>query len=1034
MMDRGLGLGVAGVCSLIAMGSVPAWAQGGPNIVHIFADDLSKSSVGVYGQNARAQSGLAAIRTPNIDALAGAGMTFNRGYAATLCSPSRAMLMTGFHQGHAFNDRNANIGVGFRAEDVTVGEVLQDAGYTTSVWGKWGFGGSGGTQTSGAKEDDLRLNPSINNRPALPTNQGFDEFYGYLNHSRAHRYFVSSQWTTDPTGNPQTDGISEQLIGNASGNTNLHANNTHDLIAARSEQFIEDHYQSADPFYMQVNYTIPHNDLEWIEFVPGWFDDYAGVNTSSWTNKEKRYAAMITRMDAAIGSLIGKLEDPNGDGDTADSVMDNTLIIFTSDNGATTEDFSRAGFDHFGINDEQRGGKRDLWEGGINMPLVMRWDGHITPGSTNDQLTDLTDFIATAADLAGVRAPVGTDGVSLAPTLTGEGIQRVRDYLIFEHHEGDGPDPNGLDPRWAIVRGDDKLIKFSNGELRLYNLATDPDENNQLNQALPVNAALVAELQAIALAEGVENADSYAVAYAQWTGGDGDTLTDASKWSIGTAPADFWSAVVDNPLAAPSVVNASGNITTLGFEVNGSGGRQTVLVSPGSVLEGRNAVRIAGQGRIQLDGATLKSVRWTDVLDQGELTGQGTVEGDVYNAATVAPGRAGGLPALPEPKTGVNTGTVTAIDFQFTGQDVDPMTNTSALDENVELVQGFSLGSGLVFRNAADAGNEFNVTGFAGEGSTLANAIAADDYLSFTIAPVYGVEMDIESIAVNLWRNGVNAATDFAILTSQDGFTEADALAQGSYNDFGIANQHLLTANRVGGGTTAPVEVRIYGWNQVGGNGNTHFNDAFVTASFVSVPTADLDPTGVLTLTGDYFQLDTGALAIELGGTSNTDPLDPQYDQLIVTGQAQLAGTLKIALAEGFVPQLGDVFEVVDAGSLVGTFDAVEGELVGNGLRAVPAYVNGSVLLTIQRAADLDADGDVDDADFGLAFAAFTGPGGGPSGNPQADLDGDGDVDDADFGLAFAAFTGPSAAANVPEPASLALLVLGGLTALRRRR
>ena len=1036
MLNQGLRLGVAGLCGMAANAPLQAFAQNGPNIVHIFADDLGKGSVGIHGQNARELAGLPFIATPNIDALAGDGMTFNRGYAATLCSPSRAMLMGGFHQGHNLNDRNQNIGQGFLAQDITVGEVLQDAGYTTSVWGKWGFGGSGGTQTSGAKEDDLRLNPSINSPAhALPTNQGFDEFTGYLNHSRAHRYFVSSLWTTDPTGNPQTDGISEQLLGNVGpGNSNLHALDTHTVIAQRSEQFIEDHHQDADPFYMQVNYTIPHNDLEWIEFIPGWFDAYAGQNTASWTDKEKRYAAMITYMDSTIGSLIDKLEDPNSDGDTSDSVLDNTLIIFTSDNGATNADFSTSGLNHFGINDELRGGKRDLWEGGINVPLIMRWDGQIAPGTTNDQLTDLADFMATAADLAGVRAPVGTDGISLAPTLTGEGMQRVRDYLIFEHHEGDGPDPNGLDPRWTIVRGDDKLIKFSNGELRLYNLATDPDENNQLNQGIAANAALVSELQALALAEGVENPSDYGVEFAQWTGADGDSINDGSKWSLGTAPADHWSAVVDNPLAAPSVVNASGNVMTLGFEVNGSAGQQTVIVSAGSVLEGRNAVRIAGQGRIQLDDATLKSVRWIDVLDQGELTGQGTVEGDVYNAATIAPGRADGLPALPQPKTGVNTGTVTAIDFQFVGQDVDPMTNTSALNENVELVQGFSLGGGLNFRNAADAGNEFNVTGFSGAGSDLADAIASDDYLSFTLAPVFGVEMDIESISVNLWRNGSGAAESYAILTSQDGFTDADALAQATYNDDGIANQHLLTANRTGGGTTDPVEVRIYGWGQSGNFGNTHFNDASVTASFVSVPTAALDPTGVLTLTGNYYQLDTGALAVELGGTSNADPLAPEYDQLIVTGEAQLEGTLKIALADGFVPQLGDVFEVVSAGTLAGTFDSIEGELVGNGLRAVPVYVNDSVFLMMQRAADLDADGDVDDADFGIAFAAFTGPGAGPSSNPLSDLDGDGDVDDADFGIAFASFTGPNAAANVPEPSSLALLALGGLAAMRRRR
>ncbi len=509
-----------------------------PNIVHIFADDLGRGALGVYGQNARAAQGLPAIRTPNLDDLANAGMTFQRAYAATLCSPSRGMLMTGFHQGHGHNDRNTQA---FRAADITVAQQMQSANYTTGVFGKWGYGGSGGQNPTGADEQfNLAYNPTITNATTLPNAKGYDEFLGYLNHSRAHLYFPSSLWTTDPTGNPQTAGISEQFLGNQDSsdpNHNLQQTYSHDVIAARSEQFVTSHYQDAEPFYMQVNYTIPHNDLEAIQYVPDWFDAYDGVDTSTWSDKEKYYAAMITRMDASVGSLMNRLADPNGDGNSADSILDNTIIMFTSDNGATDADFSVAGLDHFGMKDVLRGGKRDLWEGGINMPLLVRWNGHVAPNSTSNYLTDLADFLPTASQLAGVSTPVGIDGVSILPALTGNGEQRNRGYLIFEHHEGDGPDPDARETDWSVIRQNQKLIRFRNGDYELYDLSTDPSESNPLDLATPANAALRAELESIAAAEGVNRADSYANQFQSWIGSSGEALNDAANWSGSTTGA-----------------------------------------------------------------------------------------------------------------------------------------------------------------------------------------------------------------------------------------------------------------------------------------------------------------------------------------------------------------------------------------------------------------------------------------------------------------------------------------------------------------
>lgn len=1022
------------VCPTAALATNPPK----PNIIHIFADDLGKGSLGYLHQNARAQAGLPAIKTPHLDALAGAGMDFERAYSATVCSPSRGMLYLGFNQAHNANDRNTVVP---RAQDVTLADVLKQANYTTSVYGKWGFGGTGGDLT-GPKKDSLGLGATVNNTDAVPTTQGYDEFTGYLNHSRAHRYFVDYLWTTDDTGNPQTAGLSELSLGNDDGSgNNLHATYTHDVIAARSEQFIEDHYQDADPFFMQVNYTIPHNDLEAIQFLPGWFDDYNGVDTSDWTNLEKYYAAMITRMDSSIGSLIAKLEDPDGDPNTDDSIMDNTMIVFTSDNGATDRGFPHTppeepGLEHFGIitgsgdpNDVGylRGGKRDLWEGGIQMPQIVRWDGVVTPGSTTDHQTDLTDFMATVAELAGVQAPVGIDGHSLAPLLTGNGIQRKRDYLIFEHHEGDGPDGNGLNPRWAIIRGDYKLIEFSNNEQRLYNLATDPDENNQLDQGIPANAALVSELTSIALAEGVEQPEEYDHQYAAWTGNDGDLLEAASNWNLGTAPHPTWSTTVNNTSGSPAVATAETDVDTLGFEVQGDNGMQTVRVNRYQTLTGRNAVRINAGGRVNLDDAALVSWRWTDVHAGGQLTGHGTVEGDVYNLGTIAPGVPADLPeapATPQPPQGVDTGIVSAIVFDFTGiQDVAPLTQTSTLNQYLQINEGFNLGPGIQVRHttkpgSTDVGDEFNVTGFSGNNTTVSNAIANNDYLGFKVEPVFGIEMLVDQISIQLWRNGPGAAQEYAILTNLDGFSAGNELATLNTAEADTST-HVLTGNYTGGvWTQDEVDVRIYGWDQEGGLGNTHFNAVSMTASFRTITgggpqDVTLNPTGTLSLNGDFFHLAGAMIEMELGGTNVADPNDPEYDQLLVSGDVDLAGDLLVSLVDGFIPSLNDSFDLFDFALLTGAFSSVSLPSLDPGLDwdTTNLLVDGSI--SVVASPDFNGDGLVNGSDF-LAWQR----GESPTPFSQSDLL----LWESSYG---GGGSNSSNAATVPEPTSGCLFFFG---------
>ena len=617
-----LGLVLAWFCNVHVAGADPPK----PNLIHIYSDDLGFGCVGYNGQ--------VVIQTPNLDALAAQGMRFDNGYTPSVCAPSRAQLLTGFHAGHTFTDRNRNSWLGFRLQDITVAEVLSQAGYTTGIFGKWGFGGSKGDS------GPLRSNPFVISLDTLPPNQGFGEFLGYLNHSRATSYFVDSLWQDDANA---FYGVSPSPTGNTE--ETPYAFYSHDLLAARSEQFIEDHAGDAEPFYMQLSYQIVHADIDGIAELPHGLGIYA--DDPDLTDKEKKYAAMITRMDTSIGSLLTTLEDPDGDGDSSDSILENTLILFTSDNGPTKQD--GAPYDSLDTNGPFRGGKGDLYDGGTHVPLLAWWPGTIPPGSVSDLVTDHADFLPTVAELAGVRAPVGADGVSIAPTLTGGGIQRKRAYLIFENHGPSGRDPGGIPALWAIIREGIKLIEFDDGSLELYDLNTDPAEQVPLDPDAPKNIELVAELEAIALAEEVEADDSFAVAYRQWVGGDGADIFAEGNWQVAGdpdepsgSPDSNWSATLVNTTGSAATVHVTSDLSTLGFEVRGDTADQTVVVDAGARLSGRNEVRISENGVIRLDDGSLDTVRWVDVLAEGELAGIGDITGDVYNAGRIAPGTSPG--------------------------------------------------------------------------------------------------------------------------------------------------------------------------------------------------------------------------------------------------------------------------------------------------------------------------------------------------------------------------------------------------------
>ena len=444
--------------------AVPAAAQQDaeghrpPNIVFVLADDLGYGDLGCYGQRR--------FETPHIDSLARAGMRFTQAYAGTTVSaPSRASLLTGLHSGHAPIRGNFEVepeGQASLPADVpNLFTLFQRAGYVTGVFGKWGLGAPGA--------------------PGAPGNQGVDCFFGYNCQRLAHNYYPGHLWDNDSL---------VALPGNAEGAFGVYAQ---DLIQQRALEFIDRHRDSA--FFLFLPYVLPHAELivpedSIIARLRGRYPEtpYRGCDAGpafrrggycSQPEPRATFAAMVTRLDLYVGQVVEKLRGLG--------LLDNTLVIFASDNGPHRE--GGADPDFFDSNGPFRGYKRDLYEGGVRVPLIAFWPGVVAPGET-DHICAFWDLLPTFADFAGIAAPA-CDGISLLPLLTGKGAQREHDYLYFEFHEEGG--------KQAVRRGDWKLVRLDasspdGGTWELYNLADDPAESHDLASERP---EVVAALRAL---------------------------------------------------------------------------------------------------------------------------------------------------------------------------------------------------------------------------------------------------------------------------------------------------------------------------------------------------------------------------------------------------------------------------------------------------------------------------------------------------------------------------------------------------------
>ncbi|MFC3196571.1 arylsulfatase [Parapedobacter deserti] len=417
-----------------------------PNIIFILADDLGYGDLGCYGQEK--------IETPHIDRLAGQGMRFTQFYAgATVCAPSRSSLLTGQHTGHTFIRGNKEIqpeGQYPLADSVqTFAQLLQQSGYRTGAFGKWGLGMVG---TSGA-----------------PDKKGFDHFFGYNCQRQSHRYYPTHLW----------DNAQKVVLeGNDLESKTVYAPQ---LIQQKALEFVE---QNKDhPFFAFIPVVLPHAELQgpddaYYKRYKGRFEEYPHKGQdygpdatvggyASIADPRATFAGMVSRLDGYVGEVLATLDELG--------LSENTLVIFSSDNGPHQE--GGADPDFFNSGGGLRGYKRDLYEGGIRVPFIVRWPGRVAPGSQSDFNGAFWDIMPTLVAVAGLERPNYTDGVSFLPTLLGKAShQEQHPYLYWEFHE--------LGGRQAIRSGKWKAIRLSTLTARpvteLYNLEIDPGETTDL--------------------------------------------------------------------------------------------------------------------------------------------------------------------------------------------------------------------------------------------------------------------------------------------------------------------------------------------------------------------------------------------------------------------------------------------------------------------------------------------------------------------------------------------------------------------------
>lgn len=392
-----------------------------PNLIWIMADDLGYGDLGCYGQKV--------ITTPHLDRMAEQGLRFTQFYAgATVCAPSRSVLMTGQHHGRTRVRGNAGatnpIAQALRPDDVTVAKVLQQSGYRTALFGKWGLGDVGAAESG------------------LPRKHGFDEFFGYMNQRHAHNHFPDFLWRNEER--VTLSNVVTPVGGDGAGYATKAVQFADDLFADEAIKFVTDN--KSKPFFLYWSMVIPHANNERTRVLKNGAQvpDFGPYVDKDWPEPDKGQAAMISRLDGYVGRMLATLREQG--------LAENTLVIFTSDNGPHDE--SNHNLERFNPSGQLTGIKRSLTDGGIRVPMIAWWPGKVPTGSNTDHAAYFGDWMATAAELAGAKIPEGCDSISFVPTLLGQPAdqQPEHDFLYWEFHERGFKQAALYQGRWKGIR------------------------------------------------------------------------------------------------------------------------------------------------------------------------------------------------------------------------------------------------------------------------------------------------------------------------------------------------------------------------------------------------------------------------------------------------------------------------------------------------------------------------------------------------------------------------------------------------------
>lgn len=411
-----------------------------PNIIYVLADDLGYGEIGCYGQQK--------IKTPHIDQLAKEGMLFTQHYAgSTVCAPSRSALLTGQHTGHTYVRANGKHQLRPNPEDLTIGYYLQQAGYKTAMIGK---AGTGCTCEVGQ-----------------PNDKNFDYFLGFLGHGAAHTYFPEFIYENSDTITFPNNGGTKTWRGDTW---------VHDVFIDKALKFIDDNKDQ--PFYLNYSALLPHAQI-WApeaskKDYTGMFPEkpYHGKRYGTCEDPNATVAGMISRLDWEVGQIVEKLEELG--------LSENTIIMYASDNGPAKVGGRDPQF--FKATGDFRGIKRDLYEGGIRIPFIVKWPGKVKANSTSDHLSAFWDVLPTLAELAGVEVTSEIDGISFLPTLKGQSDQKQHDYLYWEFYERGGNQAVRMGQWKAVTK---KIKSNPDAPIELYDLTVDPGEENDIAHQNP---------------------------------------------------------------------------------------------------------------------------------------------------------------------------------------------------------------------------------------------------------------------------------------------------------------------------------------------------------------------------------------------------------------------------------------------------------------------------------------------------------------------------------------------------------------------